>query len=76
MELVLTPVLFAGIGYVLDRVLGTVPVFTVLLGVFAVVGMFVRAYYRYEAEMRRHEADAPWRQRAGSSYRTRRQEQS
>jgi len=76
MELVLTPVLFAGIGYVLDRVLGTVPVFAVVLAVFAVVGMFVRAYYRYEAEMQRHEADAPWRRVAGSSARTRRLERS
>ena len=76
MELVLTPVLFAGIGYVLDRVFGTVPILTIAFAVFAVAGMFVRAYFRYEAEMQRHEADAPWRKVAGSSYRARRQERS
>jgi hypothetical protein len=55
-ELALTPALFGGIGLALDRWIGTFPVFTLALGLFALAGMFVRAWYDYDARMKREEA--------------------
>ncbi len=65
-EFVGTPVLFALFGHAADGQLGTRPLFTVLLVVFALAGTFVRMYYGYEAAMKKHEARAPW-QRPGTS---------
>lgn len=55
-ELVLTPLVFGGLGFGLDLLAGTSPVFTVALAVFAMVGMFIRLWYGYDLEMRNHEA--------------------
>jgi len=59
-EFVAAPALFAFIGHLLDGVLSTAPVFMVGLAAFAMVGVFVRAYFAYEVAMREHEADTPW----------------
>jgi hypothetical protein len=59
-EIALTPFLFGGLGWFLDRVLGWTPVLTIALAVLAIVGLAVRTYYRYEEEMRAHEQNAPW----------------
>ena len=55
-ELAVTPTIFGIIGYALDRWLGIVPVLTIVLGLFAVVGMFVRMWYGYDLQMRDQEA--------------------
>jgi F0F1-type ATP synthase assembly protein I len=57
LELVLTPGLLAVTGYVIDRAVGTMPLFSVLLGVFGVVGVFLAFWYRYDARMRRLETE-------------------
>ena len=44
-ELVLTPLLFAGLGWLFS------PVAALVLGLLAVVGQFVRLYYQYAARM-------------------------
>lgn len=54
-ELVVTPALFAGIGFLADRALGTGPWLLVAFAAFGVVGTFLRAWYGYDAEMRTHE---------------------
>ncbi len=59
-ELVMTPALFAAMGYGLDRLLGLHLVLTWVFGGLALAGMFLRMYYGYEADMRRHEAEASW----------------
>lgn len=59
-ELVATPAVFGGIGYLIDSALGTAPVATVVLAAFALVGMFVRLWYGYDTEMRQHETSARW----------------
>ncbi len=51
-ELAITPALFGIIGYVIDRVFHTVPVFTIALVVFAFVGVAVRMWYGYDAQMK------------------------
>jgi len=59
-ELVVTPALFGLIGYGIDRVTGLLPVFTIVLTVFCLVGMSVRMYYGYVTAMNEHEANGPW----------------
>jgi F0F1-type ATP synthase assembly protein I len=59
-ELVLAPTVFAIIGFLVDRSLGTLPVFTVVLTVFALVGVAVKTYYVYSDQMRQHEEGQPW----------------
>jgi F0F1-type ATP synthase assembly protein I len=59
-ELALTPVVAAGIGYVIDRVVGTVPIFTIVFLVLAVIGTFVKMYYAYDTKMKAHDAESPW----------------
>ena len=54
-ELTMTPALFGGIGYLIDRKADTKPWFTVGLVLFAIVGMFVRMWYGYDDEMKAHE---------------------
>jgi F0F1-type ATP synthase assembly protein I len=62
-ELAVMPFLFGGLGYLLDRWLGIVPVLTIILTLMCLVGLGVRMYYGYEADMRAHEANAPWGRR-------------
>ena len=54
-ELAVTPTIFGIIGYMLDRWLGIVPVLTIVLGIVAMVGMFVRMWYGYDLQMRDQE---------------------
>ena len=60
MELALTPVAAGGVGYLIDRLLGTVPVMTIVLVVMAVAATFVKMYYAYDAQMKAHDAESPW----------------
>jgi F0F1-type ATP synthase assembly protein I len=59
-ELVFSPLLFSLLGYVLDRLLGTVPVFTVLFAVVALVAVSVKIYFVYKQDMEEHDANGPW----------------
>lgn len=54
-ELAVTPTIFGILGYMLDRWLGIVPVLTIVLGLVAVIGMFVRMWYGYDLQMREQE---------------------
>ena len=56
MDFALVVLVFLGIGYVLDRWLGTRPLFMIGLVVFAVVGQFIKIYYDYTATMQELEA--------------------
>lgn len=57
MDAALTLLVFLGLGFLLDRWLGTSPVFTITLVLFAAVGVFIRMRYVYEARMRVFEAE-------------------
>ncbi len=50
-------VVFFLIGFGLDVVLGTTPVFMIALTVFAVIGQFVKMYYSYTSAMRHLEEE-------------------
>ena len=59
-ELVATTVLFVLLGLWIDGRVGTRPLFTVVLGLLAVIGLGVRAYYTYLAQIERDEEGKPW----------------
>jgi F0F1-type ATP synthase assembly protein I len=59
-EFALGPVIFGGLGWLLDRWLGTAPLLTVVLSVVGVVATFVRMWFRYDLEMKEKEAKAIW----------------
>jgi Putative F0F1-ATPase subunit Ca2+/Mg2+ transporter len=48
-----TIAIFLGLGFVLDRIFGTTPLFLVVLFVFALVGQTVRAFLHYGDEIDR-----------------------
>ena len=54
-ELVVTPGLFGLAGYGLDRWLGTVPLFTIVLVVPVLAYMIWKLAYQYELRMRRYD---------------------
>jgi hypothetical protein len=54
LELVLTTAALAGLGYLLDRALGTVPVFTAFLGGFTLAYEVWKLVKGYDLDMARH----------------------
>jgi F0F1-type ATP synthase assembly protein I len=60
-EFVATPAIFGFLGHLIDGRTGTAPLFTLVLGVFAVVGMLLRFLLDYSRQMDAEEAKAPWR---------------
>lgn len=63
LAMVVTPLVMGLFGVWLDGRLGTGWVFAALLATMGVIGAFVSAYYRYEAQMARHDAGKPWTRR-------------
>lgn len=49
--------LFLGLGFLLDRWLGTTPWVTIGLFLLAMVGVFARSWYQYEARMTELDAE-------------------
>jgi F0F1-type ATP synthase assembly protein I len=60
-EFVATPLLFVLLGYWLDRVFGTGPLLAIVLGLIGLVGIVLRTYYWYQANMTREEEGKPWK---------------
>jgi hypothetical protein len=57
MDAVIMLALFLAMGYGLDRLFGTQPVFMIVMTVLGAVGLFTRFYYQYSAKMDQHAAD-------------------
>ncbi len=51
LDVVVVMLLFLGGGYLLDRWLGTTPVFMIVLTLLAAVGLFMKFKLQYEAKM-------------------------
>ena len=64
-ELALTPAVFGALGWLLDRVLGTSPTFTIILAVFGVIGTVTKFWLDYDRQMKRHEAEGIWNRTGG-----------
>ncbi len=56
--------LFFGLGALIDWLVGTTPIFMIVMTLLGAVGVFTRFYYRYDANMAEHEAR---RQRAAAA---------
>jgi F0F1-type ATP synthase assembly protein I len=59
-ELAVTPIVFGLLGHLLDRRLGTSPLFLTVLFLVCIVGMGVRMYYGYREAMAAHDLASPW----------------
>lgn len=59
-ELALTPAIFGGLGWLVDRWVGTTPLFMIVFLFFAVAGVGYMTWFRYEAEMKQREAESVW----------------
>jgi F0F1-type ATP synthase assembly protein I len=57
--------LLSGIGFALDRWLGTSPWLMIVFAVLGGVGVFAKMKYRYDEQMARHEAER--RERLGKA---------
>lgn len=57
MDAVIVLALFLGLGYVIDRIVGTMPVFMIVMTVLGCIGLFARFKYSYDARMDQHEAE-------------------
>jgi ATP synthase protein I len=55
-EFAATVAIFLGLGWLLDRWLGTAPVFMVALTMFALIGKSVLLAFAYEQKMKQQEA--------------------
>jgi F0F1-type ATP synthase assembly protein I len=60
-EFVATPLLVALFGFWLDRLFGVGPVLAIVLGLIGLVGVVLRTYYWYQADMAREEEGKPWK---------------
>jgi F0F1-type ATP synthase assembly protein I len=59
-ELVFSPLLLALVGFGLDKLLGTLPLLTILFAVLGLVGAVTKIIYTYNSEMEQHEKSGPW----------------
>jgi hypothetical protein len=59
-ELVVTPLIFAAVGLLLDHLLGWTPALTIFFGIWGLAGAFLRNYYAYARAMDEAEAGKPW----------------
>src|SRR5579859_1453718 len=65
-EYAVTPAIFGFLGWLLDRAIGTLPLFTIVFALLCIVGMFLKTWYTYDAMMRAHDAKSPWGQARSS----------
>jgi hypothetical protein len=59
-EIVVTPLIFGLIGFVLDGWIGTGHILAIALGTFGVVGIFAKLKLGYDQDMAKVEAGKPW----------------
>lgn len=64
-ELALTLVVVGGIGWLVDRAVGTYPLFTVIFSLAGFAGISAKLWLGYDLEMRKHDQDAVWNRGSG-----------
>lgn len=57
MEFAIVVLAFLGVGYLLDQLFDTKPVFMIILVVLSLVGQFASMWYGYDARMQQLEAE-------------------
>ena len=63
-EMVLTPAIFGFFGWLIDRAVGTTPLFTLLIGAIVFGYEAWRMWWDYEQRMQAHERELGLRKRA------------
>jgi F0F1-type ATP synthase assembly protein I len=63
-ELAITPLVFIGLGWLIDQWLGTRPIATLVVAFIGITGTFVKVWYGYDNDMRAAEAGKPWTRRS------------
>ena len=63
LTLVVAPVLFGLLGAFIDSMLGTSPLFLLVLGFVGILATSVTAYYEYVGRIARHDEGKPWARR-------------
>lgn len=66
-ELALTPAVFGALGWLIDRVAGTSPLFTVVLAVFGVVGTVAKFWIDYDRRMKQLESEGIWNRQSAAA---------
>lgn len=64
LELCLTLVVFGAIGWGIDRLAGTSPLFTLVFSAVGFAGISVKLWLGYDLEMRKHETSGVWNRQA------------
>jgi len=67
LEIAGVPVVFGGLGWLIDRLAGTSPLFTLALATFAMIGTFVKLWLGYDAAMKKEEEGAIWNRGTSAS---------
>lgn len=67
MEFAILVLVFLGVGYLLDRLFGTKPVFMIVFVMLALVGQFASLYYSYDMRMKALEAKRAEGARSGKA---------
>jgi F0F1-type ATP synthase assembly protein I len=62
-EFAATVLVFSGIGWLLDRWLGTEPILIVVLSLLGFIGVCLRTVYRYKEKVELEEEGKPWTRR-------------
>ena len=57
LEIALMIPIFLGLGWVIDRLLGTAPIFMIVMVVLGAIGVFCRLRYSYDVKMHEQEAE-------------------
>lgn len=66
-ELVVAPLVFGLLGFGLDRVFDTTPIFTIIAVVVSFAGTGIKLWYGYDLEMRKHDEGAAWTSRSADA---------
>ena len=56
--------IFGGIGLLVDRWVGTTPIFTLVLFFLATIGVVIKLWIAYALRMRELESEGPWARRS------------
>ena len=66
-EIAITLAVMVGIGWLVDRIFDTAPLFIIIFSVLGFAGTTVKLWLGYDLEMRKHEDGAIWNRKAGAS---------
>lgn len=67
-ELALTLVVMGAIGWGIDHLAGTYPLFIIIFSVLGFAGVTVKLFIGYDLEMREHSAGAIWNRGSGTDH--------